>query len=137
MRLRFPRAARLTRAGEFRRVREQGRSWGGPFFVLGRLRLETPAATRVGFITSRRVGGAVVRNRVRRRLRDLVRQHRPRLRPGFWIVLIARQPAACASADALAAEWLRLAGRAGILRADESAAHGNAGNPHPTGSGPA
>jgi ribonuclease P protein component len=114
--LRFPRAARLTRTGEFRRVKDQGRAWGGRFFVLSVL---NPApevgASRIGLITSRRVGGAVSRNRVRRLLRDLLRRSRPRLRPGCWIVLIARHTAAKATLAELTSEWTRLAKRASLL----------------------
>ena len=122
MRLRFPKAARLTQAREFRCVRETGRSWSGRFLVLGVL--VQPAngdpdgsqASRVGFITSRRVGNAVERNRVRRRLREIVRANRPLLREGRWIVLVARRAAVEAGFAALRDEWLRLAGRAGILQ---------------------
>ena len=73
------------------------------------------AGSRVGFVTSRRVGGAVVRNQVRRYLREAVRHSRPQLRPGCWIVVIARNYAARATGRELAAEWLKLAKRAGIL----------------------
>ena len=117
-RLRFPKAARLTTTGEFRRVRERGRSWGGKFIVLGVLTAAPPngeGQTRIGFITSKRVGGAVVRNTVRRRLREGVRVIRPELRAGCWLVLVARHTAAKASAADLAQEWLRLARRASIL----------------------
>ena len=61
------------------------------------------------------VGGAVVRNRVRRRLREIVRRHQHELRQGVWFVIIARYEAATASYDALEDEWLRLARRASIL----------------------
>ena len=117
-RLRFPKAARLTTTGEFRRVRERGRSWGGKFVVLGVLTGAPPdgeGPTRIGFITSKRVGGAVVRNKVRRRLREAVRATRPQLRAGCWLVLVARRTAAKTSAAELAQEWLRLARRASIL----------------------
>ena len=121
-RRRFPKAARLTRATEFRRVKDRGRSWGGRFLVLGVLPDAAPAAAadrgaRIGFITSRRVGGAVDRNRVRRRLREIVRQHRPQLRAACWLVIIARHTAAKATSADLAADWLRLARRASNLTA--------------------
>jgi ribonuclease P protein component len=70
---------------------------------------------RAGFITSKRIGGAVARNRVRRRLRDIVRTQQGRLREGFWFVVIARPAAVHASYSALKDEWLRLAERASIL----------------------
>lgn len=116
--MRFPKAARLTTTWEFKRVREHGRSWGGKFIVLGVLTDAPPegvGTARVGFVTSKRVGGAVVRNTVRRRLREAVRVVRPRLRAGCWLVLVARHTAARANAAELAQEWLRLARRASIL----------------------
>ena len=70
---------------------------------------------RAGFITSRAVGRASVRNRVRRRLREIVRKHQPEIINGIWMVTIARASAARASYEQLEAEWLRLAERASIL----------------------
>ena len=102
-------------------MRDRGRSWGGRFLVLGVLPDAPPAvgdrSARIGFITSKRVGGAVERNRVRRRLREIVRQHRPALRAGCWLVVIARHTAAKATSAELATDWLRLARRASILSA--------------------
>ena len=72
---------------------------------------------RAGFVTSKRLGGAVVRNRVRRRLRDIVRTQQTLLRTGHWLVVIARPAAACATYRDLKEEWLRLAADASILRA--------------------
>ena len=83
--------------------------------VLGALAARSSGASRIGFVTSRRVGGAVVRNKVRRRLREIVRKHQQDLRDDFWIVLIARRSATKASYRALEDEWLRLAKRASIL----------------------
>ena len=72
---------------------------------------------RAGFVTSRAVGSAVTRNRVRRRLREIVRKHQREILKGKWIVTIARASAAKASYEQLEAEWLRLAKRASILAA--------------------
>jgi ribonuclease P protein component len=114
-RLSFPRSARLNRAGEFARLKREGLSFHGKLIVLSVLKAETDTESRIGFITSRRVGGAVIRNRVRRRLREVVRAVRPELQRGWWIVLIAKQKASLASFEALAAEWLQLAQRSAIL----------------------
>jgi ribonuclease P protein component len=115
MRLSFPRSARLFRSSEFARMRAEGASQHGRCMVLTVLRVGAPDATRVGIITSRRVGPAVVRNRVRRRLRELVRLDRPQLNPGFWFTLVARAAAADATYETLQTEWRRLAKRAGLL----------------------
>ncbi|MEP6956275.1 MAG: ribonuclease P protein component, partial [Chthoniobacterales bacterium] len=58
-----------------------------------------------------RVGSAVVRNRVRRRLREIVRHHQRAIRGDIWIVTIARPAAARATYAALEHEWLRLTRR--------------------------
>lgn len=117
LRLRFPKEARLRRGFEFARVKNEGRALHGKFFILSVLTKDLPpAALRVGLITSRRVGGAVVRNRVRRRLREIVRQARPQVREGVWLVLIARHTAARATYQELQSEWSALARRSGILR---------------------
>jgi ribonuclease P protein component len=58
-----------------------------------------------------------VRNRIRRRVREIFRILRPGLRRGVWLVVIARQRAANATFEALEAEWRLLASRAGIFQA--------------------
>jgi len=93
----------------------EGVSFHGKFIVLSVLKNAPTPGVRVGLITSRRVGGAVERNRVRRRLREIVRAARPQIHVGTWVTLIARQAAAAASSQTLAAEWQHLARRSSIL----------------------
>ncbi|MDQ2867645.1 MAG: ribonuclease P protein component [Verrucomicrobiota bacterium] len=73
----------------------------------------TPA--RVGIVTSRRVGHAIVRNRTRRRLREIFRRHQQRLPSGLWLVVIGSARASAMTSAALEDDWLRLAERASIL----------------------
>ncbi len=113
--LSFPKSRRLTRASEFERVKREGLVRRGNLLTLSATVVENSGLCRVGFITSRRLGSAVIRNRVRRRLREIVRQHQHDLRQDFWIVLIAKRDGANASYRALEDEWLRLARRASIL----------------------
>ncbi len=70
---------------------------------------------RAGFVTSRKIGGAVLRNRVRRRLREIVRKHQHEIVDPMLIVTIARADATRATYRQLEDEWLRLARRASIL----------------------
>lgn len=114
-RLRFPKSARLSRAGEFARLKQEGVSFHGKLVVLSILKAEPDTETRIGLITSRRVGAAVVRNRVRRRLREIVRAMRPRFQRGWHIVLIARAAAARASFHGLREDVLLLVQRSAIL----------------------
>jgi ribonuclease P protein component len=113
--LSFPKARRLTRTSDFDRVKEGGHRERGKFMVLAALELQDSGVSRAGLITSRRLGSAIVRNRTRRRLREIVRKYQHHLRQGFWIVITARSDAARASYRALEDEWLRLAKRASIL----------------------
>lgn len=79
--------------------------------------LNTGEATepRLGLITSRRVGIAVQRNAVRRRLREIFRAHRPQIRNGIWLTVIAKKSAPLATFEDLRREWLQLAGKASIF----------------------
>ena len=111
----FSKSRRLTRASEFERVKREGLVRRGKLLTLSATVVEHSGLCRVGFVTSRRLGSAVVRNRVRRRMREIVRQHQHDLQQDLWIVLIAKRDAANASYRALEDEWLRLARRASIL----------------------
>src|SRR5881397_4029481 len=94
VRFRFPAARRLKLSRDFTRVRTEGRSVRGALLTIGMLRVTDETHFRVGLITSKRIGGAVVRNRVRRRLREIVRRHQHALASGLWFVIIARPSAA-------------------------------------------
>ena len=83
--------------------------------LLSSLPAAAPGSARIGIITSRRVGGAVERNRVRRRLREIVRAEYAHLLPGAWLVIVARHRAVKADFAELREEWRRLARRADIL----------------------
>ena len=113
--LSFPKAKRLTLPAEFARVKGQGTAERGRYLVLGAAKINEEKFFRAGFITPKHIGSAVARNRVRRRLRDIVRTHQTRLRPGIWLVVVARPYAANATHQQLKDEWLRLAERASIL----------------------
>jgi ribonuclease P protein component len=113
----FPKSRRLTQSAEFEQVKKNGRVFRGRSVVLGVLPANDATRFRAGFVTSRALGRAVVRNRVRRRLREIVRKHQREILDGTWIVTIARANAAGATYQQLEVEWLRLAKRASILAA--------------------
>ena len=113
--LSFPKTKRLTLSAEFARVKGQGTTERGRFLVLGAANVKEEKFFRAGFITPKHIGSAVVRNRVRRRLRDIVRTQQQQLRAGIWLVVVARPYAANATHQQLKDEWLRLAERASIL----------------------
>ncbi len=70
---------------------------------------------RVGITVSKKLGHAVVRNRVRRRLREVYRLNEDRFAPGWDIVVVARSRAIRADFRSLTDAYLSLAGKAGIL----------------------
>jgi ribonuclease P protein component len=118
---------RLKLSRDFRSVREKGSAVTGKWLVLGVFHQEAPSSPnsltqtskgpKLGIITSRRVGGAVVRNRVRRKLRHIQQSYYPKLSKSAWCVTVARYSASKATFDQLRAEWARLAAKAGILSA--------------------
>ena len=113
--LSFPKTKRLTLSSEFARVKGQGATERGRYLVLGAARIPEEKYFRAGFITPKHIGTAVVRNRTRRQLRDIVRTQQMQLRAGVWLVVVARPYAVNATYQQLRDEWLRLAERASIL----------------------
>ena len=71
---------------------------------------------RVGITVSKKLGHAVVRNRVRRRLREVYRLNEQLFRPGWDIVVVARSRCITADFDKLTASYLSLAQKAGVLK---------------------
>ncbi|SMC00200.1 ribonuclease P protein component [Thermanaeromonas toyohensis ToBE] len=86
----LPAARRITQAAEFRRVYRQGRRVGSRALVLY-FRPNGGKLTRFGFSVSKRIGRSVVRNRCKRLLREACRRQLKLFRPGFDIVLVARE----------------------------------------------
>lgn len=88
----FPRAARLLRRADFDRVYEKGRRQLGAHLTLFWLAREA-GGPRVGLTVGRALGGAVERNRIKRRLREAVRLHYATLPPALDLVLNPRKSA--------------------------------------------
>jgi ribonuclease P protein component len=110
----FPKSARLLRRAEFLAVQQKGQGFAeGPLAAswLGRepqpTRAGRGAVARVGLTVSSKVGESVVRNRVKRRLREAVRHELSAL-PAVDLVIVARASSVKASVDDFRA-WLRRA----------------------------
>jgi len=88
----FPKQVRLLRSVEFRKVYEQGRRRSLDFLLAFALQ-NGKSVSRIGLTVPRAVGNSVERNRIKRRLREVVRKRLPELGPGWDIVFNARQSA--------------------------------------------
>ena len=106
-RLDFPREARLVRRGEFDAVYRAGKRRSNSHFTVF-LRANQLPHSRFGFSIKKALGGAVVRNRIRRRVREVVRCHRLEISAGWDSVIHPTSNVAKAEFAALTADLLRL-----------------------------
>jgi ribonuclease P protein component len=87
---RRPRRSRLSRSAEFDRVYRQGRSQASRYLVLYAFPRGGEEGPRLGLSVSRKLGGAVDRNRIKRLLREVFGALEPTLAPGYDLVIVAR-----------------------------------------------
>jgi ribonuclease P protein component len=105
----FPKAMRLRKRREFLAVQRSGKPVPGSYFLV----VVQPGGTgRIGITVSKKVGKAVVRNRIKRAVREFVRTAKDWLPSGADVVVISRAKAAHASTREL---WSDLAGLEGAL----------------------
>ena len=108
------RESRLRERERFEQIRRQGSCWTDRLIVLCALP-NGLARSRFGFSVSRRVGNAVVRNRLKRRLREIVRLQREGIAVGWDVVFIARPPVARADYREIERAAARLLRQAGLV----------------------
>ena len=97
----------LKQNHEFRRLYSKGRNVASPYFAVYCRKTGRPYS-RLGLTTGVKLGNAVKRNRVRRRMRELYRTNESKLRPGYDIVMVARTRAIFARYSDLESSFLRL-----------------------------
>jgi ribonuclease P protein component len=94
------RELRLRRPQDFARVRAEGRTYRHPLFFMNVAPNGLPH-NRYGFVTAKRIGSAVMRNRARRLMREAVRLFHSNIKQGYDIVLVARPGIASESYTAI------------------------------------
>ena len=101
---------------EFRRVYNRGKSGVSPFLVVY-ARPNRSGGNRLGVTVSAKLGKAVARNRVRRRLHEIYRLSQPELKQGFDLVLVARTRAVTATYRELERAYRKCCEKLGLLEA--------------------
>lgn len=112
---------RLQKNRHFRYVYARGRSQATRLVSLVQVRSGPPASLRVGFSVSKKVGKAVVRNKVKRRMREAFHAEIPTLRTGYMLVFVARPAAAEADYHALHRDMHILLRKAGLYSSEAKA----------------
>lgn len=84
---------RLAKKEDFNKIYRQGKSMGNRQFILYYVQNAAVEHFRLGVSVSKKVGNAVVRNRIRRMLKEIVRHHADAIKDHSDLVLIARKPA--------------------------------------------
>jgi ribonuclease P protein component len=103
----YPREARLVRKAEFDAVYRAGKRRLSSHFTAF-VKANNLPQSRFGFSIKKALGGAVVRNRIRRRLREIARLHREEIPAGWDIVIHPKSSVAKAPFEALTADFLQL-----------------------------
>lgn len=99
---------------EFRRIYAKGRSGVSPCLVVY-CRPNRRRNNRLGVTVSAKIGHAVVRNRVRRRLREIFRLTQPEMKQGYDIIIVARSRAVNATYRELTKDYLRVCEKLELL----------------------
>ena len=104
----------------FRRLYQKGKSAANKYLVVY-CRRNGSSGNRIGYTVSAKLGHAVVRNRVRRRLREIYRLNESRFKPGFDLVVVVRSRAVDAPYKKLEGAYLSLAEKLELLQKEEPA----------------
>jgi ribonuclease P protein component len=115
--MKFSKSLKLNHV--FRRLYHKGRSAAGKYLVIY-CRKNGSQENRIGLTVSAKLGHAVVRNRIRRRLREIYRLHESQFQPGWDIVVVARGRAVDAPYQKLESAYLSLADKLGLLIREET-----------------
>ena len=109
---------RLKKRYQFNYVYKNGTHFSASALVLYVATSKTKSI-KVGFAVTKKLGKAVVRNKIRRRLREIVRNHLPKLKQNYNIIIVARDNVSDFSFEELSNQFMSLALKADIIIQDE------------------
>ena len=113
---RLGRSARIGPSGDFARIRQQGQRMVLGCLIANWQQLPEGSKARLGVVTSKKIGGAVERNRARRLLRESFRQHQHELAQSVEIILVARNSIADRTFAEVEKDFLTALNRAKLLK---------------------
>lgn len=114
--LKFTPNMRLRRGADFARIKARGARLVKGCLIANWMEMPEASESRLGVITSRKVGGSVIRSRARRLLREVFRLNRNRLRCPIDLVVIARRSIADLKYAEVEADFLNVLQRAKLLK---------------------
>lgn len=109
---------RLKKRYQFNYVYKSGEHFSGEHMVLYTASSKTKNI-KVGLAVTKKVGHAVVRNKVRRRLREIIQKQLPNLKQNYNIIIVARENITSASFDELSLEFNKLIKKANLIKNEE------------------
>jgi len=115
-RLRLARSSRLAQSRDFTRVRQTGQRLALGCLIANWSQLPAGSVSRLGVVTSKKIGGAVGRSRARRLLRESFRRHQHEFAQPVELVLVARNSIAGRSFAAVEKDFLAALKRAGLRK---------------------
>lgn len=111
----LPRARRILKPRDFGRVRQTGRRAVQGCLILNWLEIPERPHSRLGVVTSKRIGGAVVRSRARRLMRECFRKHQWKFAAPLDMVLVARNSIRGKMLADVEADFFRALHKSGML----------------------
>jgi ribonuclease P protein component len=114
--LKFRRAMRIRQGRDFSRTRQEGQRLVLGCLIVNWRRVPAQASTRLGIVTSGKIGNAVVRSRARRLLRETFRVHQHDLAQPVDLVLVARPSIAGKDFAGVEKDFLTTLRKAGLLK---------------------